>query len=47
VVVILLQKLKFILKIKYISFVIRRHGIVTIRSANTTQYSAYRKEKYK
>jgi len=44
-VAILLQKLQFIVKIQYISNVIRKHGIVKIQSTSTTQYSAYTKEK--
>ena len=43
----LLQKLQFILKIQYISVIIRRHGIVKIWSTSTTQYSAHTKEKFK
>jgi hypothetical protein len=37
VAVMLLQKVQFVLKMQHISFVIRRHAIVTIKSAVTTQ----------
>ena len=45
VVAILLQKLRFTLKIPNVSVVIRRRGTVKIRHTGTTQYGAYRKDK--
>jgi len=40
-VAILLQKLQFILKIQYITIVIRDTEYVKVRSTSTTLYSAY------